>query len=135
MKALGGVYVYVAKSGLPKSLIDLVYLRVSQINGCAYCIDTHSRDLMQQDVPVSKIFLATVWREAGSMFSDREKAALQWAESLTLVSQTHIPDADYQAAAAQFDEKELVDLTIAVGLINTFNRIAIGFRRGPAGST
>ena|SRR5438132_865676 len=135
MKALGGVYVYVAKSGLPKSLIDLVYLRVSQINGCAYCIDTHSRDLMQQDVPVSKILLATVWREAGSMFSDREKAALQWAESLTLVSQTHIPDADYQAAAAQFDEKELVDLTIAVGLINTFNRIAIGFRRGPAGST
>ena len=132
LKALGGVYQHVARSGLPKDLVDLVYLRVSQINGCAYCIDTHSRDLIKDQVPVAKIMLVSVWREAGDMFSDREKVALQWAEAVTLVSQTHIPDVDFQAAAAQFDEKELVDLTIAVGLMNTYNRIAIGFRRGPA---
>jgi len=132
LKALGGVYQHVARSGLPKDLVDLVYLRVSQINGYAYCIDTHSRDLIKDQVPVAKIMLVSVWREAGDMFSDREKVALQWAEAVTLVSQTHIPDVDFQAAAAQFDEKELVDLTIAVGLMNTYNRIAIGFRRGPA---
>jgi AhpD family alkylhydroperoxidase len=134
VKALGGVYMYVANSGLSATLLDLVYLRVSQINGCAYCIDSHSRDLMKKQVPVSKIMLTAAWHEAGDIFSDQEKAALQWAETVTLVSQTHIPDAAYQAAAAHFSEKELVDLTIAVGLINTYNRIAIGFRRGPEGS-
>jgi AhpD family alkylhydroperoxidase len=134
VKALGGVYSYVANSGLPATLLDLVYLRVSQINGCAYCIDSHSRDLMKKQVPVSKIMLTAAWHEAGDIFSDQERAALQWAETVTLVSQTHIPDAEYQAAAAHFSEKELIDLTIAIGLINTYNRVAIGFRRGPEGA-
>jgi AhpD family alkylhydroperoxidase len=119
MRSLGGVYMYVRKSGLPHELVDLVYLRVSQINGCAYCVSSHSRDLLK------------TWREAGAVFSVRERAALQWAESLTQVSQTHAPDADYEALCEQFSERERVDLTLAIGLINTFNRLAIGFRKTP----
>jgi AhpD family alkylhydroperoxidase len=131
MRALGGVHSYVAKSGIPKPLIDLVYLRASQINGCAYCIDSHSHDLLKEGTSQEKLMLVSAWREAEALFSERERAALAWTESLTLVSQTHAPDADYEAAASQFSEKELADLTIAIGLINIYNRIAIGFRRPP----
>lgn len=131
MKALGGVYMYVARSGLEKSLVDLVYLRTSQINGCAYCIDSHAQDLLKAHVPMEKILLVTAWREAGAFFSERERAALAWAEVVTRVSDTHVPDADYKAAVAVFGEKALTDLTIAVGLINTYNRIAISFRKTP----
>src|SRR3954469_14304339 len=80
MKALGSVYGYVAQSGLPATLIELVYLRVSQINGCAYCIDMHSRELLKAEVPVEKLVLVPAWDEAGSLFSGQEKAALKWAE-------------------------------------------------------
>jgi AhpD family alkylhydroperoxidase len=131
LRELGGVHRYVAKSGLPPALIDLAYLRVSQINGCPYCIDMHTRDAMKHGVAVEKLMLVSAWRDTGAMFSPQERAALQWAEALTLISQTAAPDADYQAAAAQFGEKELVDLTIAIGLMNAYNRLAIGFRRGP----
>ena len=131
MKALGGVHHYVANCGLPRSLVDLVFLRVSQINGCAFCIDMHSRDLRKAGVAAEKLMLLSVWREAGAVFSDQERAALRWAESVTLVSETGIPDADYQVAVAKFTDKELADLTIAIGLINAYNRIAISFRRGP----
>lgn len=132
MKALGGVYMHVANSGLGKSLIDLVYLRVSLINGCAYCVDMHTRDLITGKMPISKIALVPVWRETGTLFSERERAALEWAETLTLVSQTHAPESIYRAVVQHFSEKEIVDLTIAIGLMNTYNRIAIGFGRGPA---
>jgi AhpD family alkylhydroperoxidase len=135
MRALGGVYVYVGSSGLPKALIDLIYLRCSQINGCAYCIDAHSRDLVKEGVAVEKLMLVSAWREAGPVFSDRERAALYWAEELTLVSQTAASDEAYQAVAQQFEPKEVADLTIAIGLINVYNRVAIGFRRGPEGAT
>jgi AhpD family alkylhydroperoxidase len=131
MRSLGGLYMYVHKSGLSQALVDLVYLRVSQINGCAYCIASHSRDLMKAGVPASTLLMLTAWREAGALFSARERAALQWAESLTLVSQTHAADADYQALSAEFDERERVDLTLAIGVINTYNRLAIGFRKTP----
>ena len=134
MRALGGVHMYVANSGLPKALIDLVYLRCSQINGCAYCIDTHSRDLMKEGVAVDKLMLVSAWREAGEIFSDKERAALRWAEELTLVSQTAASDEAYQAVAQQFQPKEVADLTIGIGLINVYNRISIGFRRGPEGA-
>jgi AhpD family alkylhydroperoxidase len=133
MRAVGGVHVYIANSGLPKALVDLVYLRCSQINGCSYCIDTHSRDLMKEGVPAEKLMLLSAWRESGEIFTAQEQAALQWAESLTLVSQTHAPDEDYEAVAAVFSPKEVADLTIAIGLINVYNRVAIGFRRGPGG--
>jgi AhpD family alkylhydroperoxidase len=131
-KAFGGVYVYLLKSGLSKELIDLVYLRVSQINGCAYCIDMHSRDLLKRGVTVDKLVLVPVWREAGEVFSAREGIALAWAETVTRVAETGVPDADYEAAAAEFSDKELTDLTYAIGLMNAFNRFGITFRSTPA---
>jgi AhpD family alkylhydroperoxidase len=133
-KALGGVYVSVQKSGLPKQLVDLVYLRVSQINGCAYCIDMHSRDLLKSGIDVEKLVLVPVWHDAGKVFSTRERAALAWAETVTRVSETGVPDADYEAAAAEFNDKELADLTYAIGLMNVFNRLGISFRTPPAAS-
>jgi AhpD family alkylhydroperoxidase len=131
-KAFGGVYTYLLKCGLDKGLVDLVYLRVSQINGCAFCIDMHSRDLLKSGLPVDKLVLVPVWREAGALFTAREAAALAWAESVTGVAHTGVPDADYVAAAAQFSEKELADLTYAIGLMNAFNRLGVGFRATPA---
>ena len=128
MKALGGVYGHIMGSGLPKVLVDLVYLRVSQINGCAYCIDMHSRDLLKEGVNVEKLVLVPAWREAGSLFDTTEGAALAWAE-------TGVPDADYAAAAAVFSQQQLADLTIAIGLMNAYNRMAISFRAQPAAVT
>jgi AhpD family alkylhydroperoxidase len=125
MRALGGVYGYVGKSGLPKALVDLVYLRTSQINGCAYCINMHSQGLIEAGVPVEKLMLLSVWRDADALFTPKEQAALQWAEALTLIDGAGVPDATYQAAIAHFTEKELVDLTLAVGLINNCNRLSI----------
>lgn len=131
-KAFGGVYVFLQNCGLPKTLIDIVYLRVSQINGCAYCIDMHSRDLLKQGVSVDKLVLVPVWHDAGEVFSERERAALAWAETVTRVAETGVPDADYAAAAAEFSDKELADLTYAIGLMNAFNRLGIAFRVPPA---
>ena len=131
-KVFGGVYGYVQNSGLPKALIDLVYLRVSQINGCAYCIDMHSRDLLKSGLSVEKLVLVLVWREAGELFSTRERVALAWAETVTLVAQTGIPDADYERAAAEFSDKELADLTYGIGLMNAYNRFGVAFRLKPA---
>ena len=131
-KALGGVYLSVQKSGLPKELVNLIYLRVSQINGCAYCIDMHSRDLLKSGLDVEKLVLVPVWYDAGKVFSTRERAALAWAETVTRVSETGVPDADYEAAAAEFNDKELADLTYAIGLMNVFNRLGVSFRTPPA---
>ena len=133
VRALGGVYMYVANSGLPKVLLDLVFLRASQINGCAYCIDSHTRDLLKEGVPLEKLMLLSPWRETGDLFSEKERAALQWTESVTLIAQTSAPDEAFAVAEAQFEPKELSDLTIAIGLIDTYNRIAISMRRGPEG--
>src|SRR3979490_3132264 len=94
-KAFGGVYVYIQQCGLPHELIDLVYLRVSQINGCAFCIDMHTSDLLKLDVAVGKLALLAVWRDAGAVFSGRERAALAWAETVSGAGQTHVPDAEY----------------------------------------
>ncbi len=131
-KAYGGVYVSIQKSGLPSELVNLVFLRVSLINGCAYCIDMHSRDLLKSGLAVDKLVLVPVWRDAGGVFTPRERAALAWAETVTRVAETGIPDADYEAAAAEFSDKELADLTYAIGLINAFNRFGIAFRSTPA---
>ncbi len=131
-KAFGGVYVTVQNGSLPKDLVNLVYLRVSQINGCAFCIDMHSRDLLKAGLAVDKLVLVPVWPDAGDVFTPRERAALAWAETVTRVAGTGVPDADYAAAAAAFDEKELADLTYAIGLMNAFNRFGIAFRSTPA---
>jgi AhpD family alkylhydroperoxidase len=131
MKALGAVYAHVRQSGLPSRLVDLVFLRVSQINGCAYCIDTHSRDLLKAGLPVERLVLVAAWPEAGSIFDEQEKAALAWAEVVTRLGDRGVPDDAYEAAVAAFGEKQLVDLTIAVGLMNAYNRVAISFRATP----
>lgn len=127
-KALYGVHHYVtAKTNLPEELIHLVFLRVSQINGCAHCIDMHSRDL-RKTMAVDKIALVPVWDEVSHLFTDQERAALAWAEEVTNVSQTHASDEAYAAAAAAFEPKDLVDLTIAIAAMNAFNRLGAPFR-------
>jgi AhpD family alkylhydroperoxidase len=130
-KALGGVYAYIKQSGLADVLVELVFLRISQINGCAYCLDLHTRDLIKNGVAPEKLALVQVWHEAGPVFDNRERAALRWAETVTRVAETAIPDDEFEAVSVVFGEKEIVDLTIAIGLMNTFNRMAIGFRRPP----
>ena len=132
MKALGGVYGHIMQSGLAKTLVDLVYLRVSQINGCAYCIDMHSRDLLKDGVTVEKLVLVPAWRDSGALFDETERAALAWAETVTRVAETGVPDAEYEAAATVFNQKQLADLTIAIGLMNAYNRMAVSFRATPA---
>jgi AhpD family alkylhydroperoxidase len=131
VKAIGGVYGYVMQSKLSPVLIDLVYLRVSQINNCAYCLDMHTRDLLKKGVKIEKLALLQAWAEAGDLFDARERAALAWAETVTLVADTGVPDEAYRAARAVFDERELVDLTIAISLMNVYNRMAISFRNTP----
>src|SRR3954465_14867954 len=131
IKALGTVYGYVTQSGLPAVLVDLVYLRVSQINNCAYCLDMHTRDLLKKGQKIEKLALVQAWAEGGNLFDERERAALAWAETVTRVAETGVPDEAYQAARAVFEERELVDLTIAIGLMNVYNRLAISFRNTP----
>src|SRR5918994_1772804 len=131
MRSLGAVLKYVRESGLPTRLVDLVYLRVSQINGCAYCIDSHMRDLLKAGLPAEYLALVAVWYEAGGIFDEQEKAALAWAEAVTRLGDRGVPDSAFEAAAAVFSEKQLADLTIAIGLVNAYNRMAISFRAMP----
>jgi AhpD family alkylhydroperoxidase len=128
--ALRGVSKYVKESGLDVKLIDLVWLRISQINGCAYCCDLHANDLRKAGEKEQRLDCLAAWREA-PLFSARERAALAWAESLTHIAETRAPDADYQAVRAEFSDKELTDLTFAIALMNAWNRVAVGFGQGP----
>ena len=128
-RAFGGVHQYVAKN-VDETLLNLVYLRVSQINGCAYCVDLHTRDAIKAGENQRRLHNVITWREA-PFFSERERAAFAWAESLTLVSQTGAPDADYDAVHKHFNDKELADLTYAIALMNAFNRLGVGFRKSP----
>jgi len=130
--ALERVHSHIVQSGLKKTVVDLVFLRASQINGCAYCIDMHSRDLLKGGISIEKLAPVSVWRDVGRLFGDTERAALAWAETVTRVTETHVPDADYEAASAVFDQRQLADLTIAIGLINAYNRMAISFRDTPS---
>jgi AhpD family alkylhydroperoxidase len=134
LKALDGLYGYIRRSSLPQLLVDLAYLRISQINGCAYCIDMHSRELLHQGIAIDKLVMVPVWREGGALFDAHERAALAWAETVTRVEQTGVPDSSYAAAAAVFEPHELVDLTLAIGVMNVYNRMAISFRATPVGA-
>jgi AhpD family alkylhydroperoxidase len=131
MKAMYGFGAYLAKSPIEQSLLNLIYYRVSQINGCAYCLDMHSKDLRLKGETEQRIYLLAAWREA-MIYTDRERAALAWAESVTLVAESHVPDSVYEQARQQFSELELIDLTLAVIAINSYNRINVAFRT-PAG--
>jgi AhpD family alkylhydroperoxidase len=126
-QAMLGFSKAVVDSGLEHSLIELVKIRVSQINGCAYCIHMHTTEARKAGETEMRLHLLSAWRES-SAFSNRERAALAWAEALTRVEQTQAPDADYALVWAEFSEKEQVDLTFAIGMINTWNRLAVGFR-------
>lgn len=135
VKGLLAVHGYLGQSGLDPNLVNLVYLRISQINSCAFCIDMHSQDLVKHGVPFEKLILTPAWREAGNVFSPREQAALAWAESMANVAETGVPDEDYAAAAAEFTEKELADLSVAIALMSAFNRLGVAFRNTPAAAT
>lgn len=121
---------YTRVSGLEPSLLELVKLRASQINGCAYCIDMHTKDARHRGESEQRLYSVSVWRET-PFFSERERAALAWTEAITQVSRNQVPDRVYQLAREQFGEKELVDLTLALIAINGWNRLAIGFRMVP----
>jgi AhpD family alkylhydroperoxidase len=118
------------ESGLETPLLELVRMRASQINGCAFCLDMHSKDARAAGETEQRLYLLDAWREA-PFYSDRERAALEWTEAVTLVSQSHVPDDVYERARAQFSEGELVDLTMAIVAINGWNRLAIAFRQVP----
>lgn len=126
-KAMVNLEAYVKASGLEHSLLELVKMRVSQINGCAFCLDMHAKDARKAGESEARLYLLSAWRES-PLYSERERAALAWAEALTLVAETAAPDADYALLQQHFTEKEQVDLTLAIGAINVWNRLAIGFR-------
>ncbi|MGA9919232.1 carboxymuconolactone decarboxylase family protein [Paraburkholderia sp.] len=131
IKALLGVEERIGKSALEKSLTELVRLRASQINGCAFCVDMHATDARKGGESDRRLATVVVWRET-PFFTDRERAALEWTEALTLVSQDHVPDAVWQAVRPHFSDEELVDLTLLISAINAWNRFAIAFRKLPA---
>lgn len=129
-KAMSGLEAYLAESGLEPLLIELVKMRASQINGCAYCIDMHSLDARAQGETEQRLYALSAWSET-PFFNERERAALLWTEKLTQISLDHVPDEVYEQVQPHFTDKELADLTLLVATINAWNRFAISFRSVP----
>jgi AhpD family alkylhydroperoxidase len=129
-RAIYGLERYVRESGLEPSLLELIKLRASQINGCAFCIDMHWKDARARGESEQRLYGLMAWRES-PYYTERERAALAWTESVTLVADTHIPDDVYEEVRQHFSEVELVNLTLALVTINGWNRLAIGFRTEP----
>lgn len=127
IKGLLEIEKYVAKSGLDLKIFELVKMRASQINGCAYCLDMHSKDARASGETEQRLYLLNAWREA-PFFSEKERAALAWTEALTLISENDITDSLYKEVSAQFDEQQLIALTMTIVGINGWNRLAIAFR-------
>ena len=130
MQALFKVEEYISSSGLDLTLIHLVKMRASQINGCAYCLDMHSKDLRAGGETEQRLYCLEAWRET-PFYTDREQAALEWAEALTLITEGHVRDEVFESVKKHFSEKELIDLTMAIVTINSWNRISIAFRTTP----
>jgi AhpD family alkylhydroperoxidase len=130
IKALLAAEERIVGSKLEKSLTELVRLRASQINGCAYCVDTHAADARKAGETDRRLAAVVVWRET-PFFTARERAALEWTESLTRVADSHVPDASWEQVRPYFSDEEIVDLTLLVATINTWNRFAIAFRKTP----
>ena len=130
IRALSGLEAYVRSSGFEPGLLDLVKTRASQLNGCAYCIDMHTKDARASGETEQRLYGLSAWRET-PFYTDRERAALAWTEAVTLVSHGPVPDALYREALRHFSEKELVDLTLALIVINAWNRLSISFRTTP----
>ncbi|KTD01296.1 carboxymuconolactone decarboxylase family protein [Fluoribacter gormanii] len=131
VKAILGLEQYVNSSGLEQSLLELIKLRASQINGCAYCVDMHSADAQKAGESERRLHSVVVWRES-PFFTARERAALAWTEAVTLLSETHVPDDIYNEVLTCFGEKEIIALTMAIISINSWNRIAVSFRKLPS---
>ena len=131
-KAMYGLSTYLAKSSIENNLLDLIYFRVSQINGCAFCLDMHSKDLRAHGETEQRLHMMAAWRET-PLYTDRERAALAWAEALTKVTEGHVSDAVFEHVSSEFSEEEIVDLTVAVNTINDYNRINIAFRTTAGG--
>ena len=129
-RAMAALERYVRECGLELPLIELIKIRVSQINGCAYCLDMHTKDARAEGETEQRIYTLPAWRET-PFFTEREQAALAWAEAVTLVSETHVPDDVYKQARAHFSDEELVNLTMVVVAINGWNRLSISFRAVP----
>jgi AhpD family alkylhydroperoxidase len=129
-KAMLGLDQYLEDCGLEESLLHLMRLRASQINGCAYCLDMHWKDLRTSGEQEQRLYSLDAWREC-PYYSERERAALAWTEAVTLITAGHVPDAVYEEALAHFSERELSDLTLAVTVINTWNRLSIAARTVP----
>jgi AhpD family alkylhydroperoxidase len=130
VEALRGLETYIGQTGLERPLLELVKVRASQINGCAYCIDMHTKDARLREETEQRLYALSAWRET-PFFTERERAALTWTEAVTEIAKSGIPDDVYEAARQHFSEKELVDLTLAVIAINGWNRLAVGFRTVP----
>ena len=129
-QAMSQLQRYVGESGLEPILLELVKTRASQINGCAFCLDMHTKDARARGETEQRLYALSAWRET-PFYSDRERAALAWTEAVTLVSETHVPDDVYELAREQFSEQELANLTLAIIAINGWNRLAISFRTVP----
>jgi AhpD family alkylhydroperoxidase len=130
-QAMLGLEMFIRKSSkLEAPLLELVKMRASQINGCAFCLDMHSKDARAAGETEQRLYALNAWRET-PFFSDRERAALAWTEAITLVAVDHVPDAVYEEARAQFSEEDLVNLTLAIVTINGWNRLSIAFRAVP----
>lgn len=129
-KALLSLENYVEQSGLEESLLDLVRLRASQINGCAYCLDMHMKDARASGETEQRLYLLSAWEES-PFYTERERAALAWTEAVTLCAEDHVPDAVYEQVRPHFTEQEMVNLTMAVIAINSWNRINVAFRTVP----
>ncbi len=129
-KAMLGLETCIARGSIERPLIELVKMRASQINGCAFCLDMHSKDARAAGENEQRLYALDAWRET-PFYTARERAALAWTETLTLVAETHVPDAEYDAARSEFSEQELVDLTLTIVAINGWNRIEVGFRAVP----
>jgi AhpD family alkylhydroperoxidase len=127
IRALSGLQAYVNHCGLEPGLLELVKLRASQINGCAYCIDMHTKDARARGETEQRLYALTAWQET-PFYTERERAALAWTEAITQIADTHAPDAVYDLARQHFSEKELLDLTLAIIAINSWNRLAISCR-------
>jgi len=127
LKAMYGLGLYLKKSSIEESLLNLIDFRISQINGCAFCLDMHSKDLRAAGESEQRLYVLDAWREA-PFYSDRERAALSWAEAVTKITDGHVPDETYEEVRKQFSEQEVIDLTMAVITINCYNRINIAFR-------
>ena len=130
MEAMLGLEKYIRQSGLEESLLDLVRLRASQINGCAYCIDMHWKDLRARGENEQRLYGLDAWEES-PYYTDRERAALAWTEAVTNVRETHVPDETFQKVRPFFNDKELADLTLALATINAWNRLSISARLVP----